>query len=102
MMTKIVDFLEQQVQWVAIGVGVLFLAFTIWTYVANNPITTSVRSTVVDLGTVDETILDTAGNPLKAAIDNPQKVEGLDSPPAVASDFDQKTRIDRRNIRRLP
>jgi hypothetical protein len=95
MMTKIVDFLEQQVQWVAIGVGALFLAFTIWTYVVNNPITTSVRSTPVDLGTVDQTILDTAGTPLKAAMDSPQQVPDLENRPASVGDLAQMVRIDR-------
>jgi hypothetical protein len=95
MMTKIVNFLEQQVQWVAIGVGALFLAFTVWTYVVNNPITTAVRSTPVDLGTVDQTILDSAGTPLKAAMESTQAVPDLSSKPAFAGDFDQKTRIDR-------
>lgn len=90
MMKKIVDLLEQHVQWIAIGIGVLYLAFTIWSYVINNPVTTQVRGSTVDLGTVDQTILDSAGRPLQQAIESTDTVPGLSKPPEISGQFAQQ------------
>lgn len=87
MMTKIVDLLEQQVQWIAIGIGAIFLGLMVWWYVVNNPVTTQLAGTTVDLGSVDEKILDSAGRPLQDAMNSTQQIQSMGTPPQFTASF---------------
>src|SRR5215207_7180239 len=57
-MKKILDFLEQNVQWVVIAAGVLYLGFMAWTFVINSPVSVTVDNEKLGPGDVDRLIVD--------------------------------------------
>jgi hypothetical protein len=61
-MKKILNILEKNVQWVALGLGILFFAYIVWTDLYNNPASKSVTlrqgAAVVTPSTVDSQIAD--------------------------------------------
>jgi hypothetical protein len=76
MMNKIVAFLEKHVQWIALGLGGLYLAFMIWSYVLQTPVlVTGIAPTPLTPGEVDQHILDTLAIPLATAMKDPNVPE---------------------------
>lgn len=57
-MKKILDFLEQNVQWVVVAVGVLYLGFMAWTFVINSPVSVKIDNETLGPGDVDKLIVD--------------------------------------------
>jgi len=71
-MPKIVQFLEKNVEWFALGLGALFLGWAAWTYLINPPVSKVVAGNAVTPGNVDDQIWNTSGERLKAAIEGAQ------------------------------
>jgi hypothetical protein len=71
MMNKIVALLEKHVQWIALGLGALYLGFMIWTYLVQTPISvTGIGPTPLTPGEVDTYIREHAVAPLQTAMKN--------------------------------
>lgn len=69
-MNKVVSFLEKHVQWVALGLGALFMLYMLYGYVLQNPVTTQVAGNAVDLGNIDRVTLEGPARQLEAAMRN--------------------------------
>jgi hypothetical protein len=79
-MNKILPFLEKHVQWLALGLGLLYLGYMIWIYVVQMPVVvTGVAPTPLTPGEVDQYILDTAIHPLEVKMKD-QKVPEMPVP----------------------
>jgi len=71
-MNKVVAFLEEYAQWVAIGVASLFLVYVVYAYVlTGDQLKVKVGSEMVPPGAVDPKINDYVQNKLQPAIDTP-------------------------------
>jgi hypothetical protein len=69
MMNKVVAFLEKHVQWIALGLGGLYLGYMIWTYALQTPVVaTGIGPTPLTPGEVDPLIDQTVALPLDAAM----------------------------------
>ncbi len=55
-MQKIVDLLEQHVQWLVLGLGVAWLLYVVWGYVITPPVTVDVAGQTVTPDRVDELV----------------------------------------------
>ena len=64
-MNKVVDFLEKNVQWVALGLGGLFLLWMVFSYVISAPVVAQVGDEQVAPGEVDRLIKERAAEPLE-------------------------------------
>src|SRR3954463_2753907 len=89
-MKKILDFLEQNVQWVVIAAGVLYLGFMAWTFVINSPVSVTIDNEKLGPGDVDRLIVDRPVGTLNEKL-------GTSKPPTIpklswAEDF--KTAMD--------
>src|SRR4051812_31535453 len=60
-MKKVTDFLEQHVQWVALGLGAVYLLWMVYGYILTPSITAQVSNRAVNLGNVDEAIAGSDG-----------------------------------------
>ncbi|HEX8323866.1 MAG TPA: hypothetical protein VF595_08115, partial [Tepidisphaeraceae bacterium] len=81
-MEKILDFLEKHVQWLAISLGGLFLAWTLWTYVLMAPVTVPGPSgSTLGPGEVDDHV----GRTQTERVEQALKVEGPVQPPLETS-----------------
>ncbi|MGD1275660.1 MAG: hypothetical protein ABR964_00380 [Tepidisphaeraceae bacterium] len=67
-MQKILQFLEKNVEWLALGLGVLFLGWAAWTYLIIPPVSNVVGGIVMTPGNVDDEIWNTSGERLDTAI----------------------------------
>src|SRR5437762_6861381 len=69
-MQKVVSFLEKNVQWVAIGLGGIYLLWMVWGYVLNNPAKVSVAGANAPMSPseVDRFIEDTTAQKLDVAM----------------------------------
>jgi hypothetical protein len=68
-MNKVVAFLEKHVQWIALGLGGLYLGYMIWTFAIQTPVVvTGIAPTPLTPGEVDSYILRTAVTPLEGAM----------------------------------
>ena len=68
-MNKILAFLEKHVQWIALGLGGLYLGYMIFTYAVQTPVLEpGIASTPLTPGEVDPQILESAATPLEAAM----------------------------------
>src|SRR5947209_15238637 len=97
-MQKVVKFLEQYVQWVALALGVAWILYVGYAYWANPPVLADVDGKKVSPGEVDETILDsnavsTLDKALKNQLPYPKQVRDLltDKKPQYVEAF--KTRL---------
>jgi len=62
-MKKVLDLLEKNVQWLAMGLGALYLLWMVWTYVINSPVkVTGVAPNPLSPGDVDSYIADNVAN----------------------------------------
>ena len=64
-MQKVLDLLEKHVQWVALGLGALWLLFMAWSYVINPPAKVTIGSADLKAADVDEYTLKNAVGPLE-------------------------------------
>jgi hypothetical protein len=100
-MKKIVDFLEKHVQWVAVGIGGLYLLFTLWGYVINDPLKTDLQGQTVDLASVNDVILEGPGQKLQQDIASTAKVPGLNQRPQYVAKFVDGMKVDRKEYQAL-
>jgi hypothetical protein len=69
MMNKVVAFLEKHVQWIALGLGFLYLGYMIYGYVVQTPVVVvGVAPTPLTPGEVDPYIRDSVAYPLDRAM----------------------------------
>src|SRR3954465_8790441 len=76
-MQKVLAFLEKNVQWLAIGLGGIFMLFMVWTYVINNPAKVTIPGageTRYAPGDVDQFVYNNSADKLQREIDNPRTV----------------------------
>jgi hypothetical protein len=79
-MNKILPFLEKHVQWLALGLGLVYLGYMIWIYGVQMPVVvTGVAPTPLNPGEVDQYILDNAIHPLQVKMQD-QKVPEMPVP----------------------
>ena len=79
-MKKVLDFLEANVQWVALGLGVLWVLLMAWTYaISTDRVVAKVGGTELTPGGVDPYIVENAANELRA------KMDATKVPPAIPS-----------------
>jgi hypothetical protein len=69
-MQKITQFLEKNVEWVAVGAGVLFLLWMAYLYLLLPPVSKKVGETIVTPDNVEQWIDQTAATPLKNKIND--------------------------------
>src|SRR5438105_2761909 len=74
-MQKVLNFLEKNVQWVAIGLGVLFLGWMVYKYAINPPLKVDVGGTMLNPGEVDRHINDNDASKLRAAMETPPRID---------------------------
>ncbi|HZZ43552.1 MAG TPA: hypothetical protein VFE58_11495 [Tepidisphaeraceae bacterium] len=67
-MKKYLPYLEQYVQWIALGLGALFVFWMVYAYVLTPPVTQTVGSTKVDLGDIDHVTREGPAKDLDTAI----------------------------------
>ena len=71
MLQKILAFLEKNVEWFAVALGVGFLGFIIWSYLVNNPVEAPFLTYgSVNPGDVDEVIYDGPAHDLQDQMNN--------------------------------
>jgi len=85
-MQKVVDFLEKHVQWVALGLGGLYLLYMVWSYILTPPVTTEISGAPDPLtpGTVDQYILDNRIRELNGRVNDTRTVD------VAVPDFSEK------------
>lgn len=59
-MQKVLNILEQHVQWIVLGVAALYMLYMAWAYVINPPVTVTVAGETVTPGEVDRKVLEKA------------------------------------------
>ena len=67
-MQKVMDLLEKHVQWLALGLGVVWLLLMTWTYVINPPAQVEIGTETLTAGEVDEYTVANAVRPLEEAM----------------------------------
>lgn len=67
-MQKLLDILEQYVEWIALGVAALFLLFVVVVYLIGTPVSGKVGEETVTLSNVDDYIYDTSAAGLESAM----------------------------------
>lgn len=72
-MEKVTQFLEKNVEWIALGLGGLFLLWVLWAYVITPPVQVQIDGRQLTLGEVDRHIRDNAARRLQQAIDDPTR-----------------------------
>src|SRR5437016_522265 len=73
-MKKFVSLLEQHVQWIALGLGAVYLLYMVYIYILQPPIGEKIGNTLVDLGNVDQVTAEGPAQRLRQAMDNQQPV----------------------------
>ncbi len=68
-MQKVVDFLEKHVQWVALGLGVVYVLYILYAYVLTPPVTVEVNGEPMTAKEIDKAIAAGPAANLKKAID---------------------------------
>ncbi len=74
-MQKVIDFLEQKVEWIVIGLGFVFMLFMVWSYVLQPAAVVDVGGEKLTPGEVDPYTLDHAGKQLEQAIAEGGKID---------------------------
>ena len=67
-MKKILDILEQKVEWLVLAAGLAFALYMAWIYLVNPPVTVKVGSETLGPGTVDQYILDHVATDLQGSM----------------------------------
>src|SRR5688572_14854890 len=73
-MEKVTAFLEKNVEWFALALGGLFLAFVAWAYFINPPRTVEIGNEKVTPGSVDQRIAETSARQLEQRVQNNPEV----------------------------
>jgi hypothetical protein len=68
-MQKVVQFLEAKVEWFALGIALLFLGWTVWAYLINDPAQVVVENTPVGPASIDKFIADHSLQKLHSIMD---------------------------------
>ena len=80
-MQKVVAFLEKHVQWVAIGLGAVYLLWMVWSYLLNSPVTvTTADGTKLTPGKVDQKVYTDTATKLETAIKNERASIAITTP----------------------
>src|SRR5438094_7265957 len=74
-MEKVTKFIEQNVQWVAIALGAVFILFMAYTYVLTPPARVNIANQELTAGEVDEYTAEHVAKQLDAAINTPGSVK---------------------------
>ncbi len=82
-MKKVLEFLEKHVQWLAIGLGALFLGWMAWTYIIGTPVSVTVNNQKLGWGDIDSYIAEHPISTLKSQMDKGARVH-LDAPKWLA------------------
>lgn len=69
-MQKVLAFLEKHVQWVAIGLGAVYLLWMVYSYVLNSPSRVTIGDSTLSPGQVDEYVKRNFADPLGDAMNN--------------------------------
>ena len=80
-MEKALELLEKYCQWLAVGIGGLFLAWMLWSYVLLSPVSVPNGTSTVSSGDVDDTVAKNYASPL----DEELKRTTVDAPPQVSN-----------------
>ena len=76
-MKKVVDFLEANVQWVALGLGVAWVLWMAWAFAINRPVVVKIGNEEMAPGSVDPYIVANAVDELRTKMENktPPRIE---------------------------
>src|SRR3954463_9265787 len=77
-MKKYLPYLERYVQWVALGLGALFVLYMVYGYVITPPVSATVGNKVVDLGNVDHVTREGPARELEIAVQNGASADAID------------------------
>ena len=80
-MKKVVDFLEANVQWVALGLGVLWVLWMAWGFAINKPVAVKIGNEEMAPGSVDPYIVEHAVSDVRGKMERP--VSGFNISTAV-------------------
>jgi uncharacterized membrane protein YgcG len=83
-MKKVLDFLESNVQWVALGLGVIYVLWMAWSYMITSPVAVTVNNTPMSPGQVDRYIVQNVVTELESRISH-AGVPRMDEPKWVAA-----------------
>lgn len=93
-MKKVLDLLEKNVQWFALGLAVIYVLWMAWTYVLQSPVTVKVSNETLAPKDVDKYILDGVGTSLQNKMNDP-RVPTIPSPKWVQAFRDEMSYKDR-------
>src|SRR4051812_10566663 len=74
-MQKVTAFLEQHIQWIAIGLGALFVLFMTYSYVITPPAQVTIGNETFGPSEVDPHTADAVVGKLQSAMQNSQKIK---------------------------
>jgi hypothetical protein len=74
-MQKYLEILEKNVEWIALGLGGLYLLIMVWFYVIGNPVTTQVNNQTLRPGTISEYIARTQVEGLRRNIEDTAELD---------------------------
>src|SRR5688500_18752867 len=83
-MKKVLDFLEANVQWLALGLGVVYVLWMAWSYAIAPPVKVTVGGQELAPGAVDQYIVENAANELRTRM-SVTSVQKIESPTWVAA-----------------
>ncbi|HEV2293472.1 MAG TPA: hypothetical protein VGR35_06420 [Tepidisphaeraceae bacterium] len=83
-MQKVLDLLEKHVQWVALGLGAVWLLLMTWSYVITPPAEVEIGNRTLTAGNVDEYTVENAVRPLEEAM------KPKEAPPMVVDNFAER------------
>lgn len=90
-MQKVIDILEQYVEWVALAIGALFLLLMVAFYLVGTPVKGTIGTRVVTPANVEQQVYDQAGRPLEEAMRD--KAAPDPKVPAYAETFAQRMQL---------
>ncbi len=73
-MQKFTQILEDHVQWIALGLAALFMAWVIWAYAVHSQVAVQLGTTPVQPGQIDSTIVDGPIKKIKGYIQSPNEI----------------------------
>ena len=68
-MEKVTAFLEKHVQWLALGLGVIYVLWVVYAYVLTPPVTVALNDRTLTPGEIDKVIASGPASELKRAMD---------------------------------
>jgi hypothetical protein len=84
-MKKILDLLEQKVQWIVLGLAVLYVGYVVYIYIWTPPVIVSLDGEEVAPGEIDAKVMDKVGEPLKLAMSDARVRQPATAPSYVAT-----------------